>query len=125
MKRLLAALLAASVLAPAAATARISDNLQLVTPAGPDAFTVQFRAGRAARDYWCAAGEYVIDGLNLPRTTRIFRIEPAPPRPQGRSITFSLSPEDAVHSGLAVISTTGTPGITASHARLLCETASR
>ena len=125
MKRLLAALLAVSVLAPAAATARVTDNLQRVTPAGPDAFTVQFRAGRAARDYWCAAGEYVIEELNLPRNTRIFRIAPEPPRPQGQSVTFSLSPEGAVHPGIAIISSTGKPGLTASHARLLCETARR
>ena len=121
---ILAALLTAASLSPAAATDRITGTLQTVDRTGPDSFTVNFRAGRAARDYWCAAGEYVIQGLNLPRTTRIFRVAPEPPRPQGASVSFSLSPEGAVHPGIAVISTTGNPGLTASHARLLCTTVS-
>lgn len=117
---LMAALATSAAVTPAAAIDRIAPNLQNVTSTGPGTFTVSFRAGRGAPDYWCAAGEFVVKELNLSRTTRIWRTAPEPPRPQGASVSFSLSPEGAVHSGLAVISTSSRGGLTASHARQLC-----
>jgi hypothetical protein len=118
MRFALIALLTGTTLA-APATAFQADNGLLVQPSAADAFDVPYRGLSGADDFWCAAGDYVIRGLHLSPSTRIWRQSP-PPRRSGQGIRFSLSPEGAAQStGLAQL----TPGgsLTAAHAQSLCD----
>lgn len=56
-------------------------------------FIVPWRGRSAAADFWCAAGDYVIRGLNQSPTTRIFRVTDRPRR-AGEPMAFSLNPGD-------------------------------
>ncbi|MCX7287981.1 MAG: hypothetical protein NTW20_10600 [Rhodobacterales bacterium] len=82
-------------------------------------FEVRPRGGLSNSDAWCAAGDFVIRGLRLPRSTPVWRIS-EPPRPSGQGIVFSLSSQGAA-------STTGLVGsggasASASHGQSLCQT---
>ena len=104
-------------LAPQSARAWIASNGLVVTPRSPTTFEVPWRGRSSIRAFWCAAGDYVKRDLNLRGTTRIYRTSPVP-RHAGQSLRFSLTPENAQHSGLAVI---GSPlGLRAGHARTFC-----
>lgn len=107
----------ALALAPGAAPAWIAEN-GLVVEQGPGGgFTVPYRGLSGARDFWCAAGDYVIRELDLPPETLIFRTS-SPPRRGGDGISFSLSSENAKKPGLLLWS--GRRGISASLAREFC-----
>lgn len=107
----------ASAVFPAAASAWIASNGLIVKPTGQTSFEVPYRGKSGARDFWCAAGDYVRSELNLPGNTRIYRTSPVPRR-SGQGIRFSLSPEGAQPSGLAVLG--GHRSISAVHAVTLC-----
>jgi hypothetical protein len=82
-------------------------------------FEVRSRGGLGNSDAWCAAGDFVIRGLRMPRTTQVWRIS-EPPRKSGQGIVFSLSSQGAA-------STTGLVGsggssVSASHGQSLCQT---
>ena len=120
MRKILLTTLVALSLAPLAAQAQVADitrNGLFVERTSADSFRIPYRGRSGARDFWCAAGDFVRFDLNLPGTTKIYRTSP-PPRGAGEAITFSLSPQGARPTGLAVI---GSPlGLSASHALLQC-----
>lgn len=111
---LLATLLA---LAPTAAPAWIAQNGLVVDASGGAEFSVPYRGKSGARDFWCAAGDYVIRELGRSSATVIYRTS-SPPRRSGQGIRFSLSPESATKPGLFMLY--GGPGITAGHAQGFC-----
>lgn len=104
-------------LVPLAADAWITNRGQIVEPRGSGAFEVAWRGRSAVRDFWCAAGEYVERELLLPGRTKIYRTSRVP-RHAGESMSFSLSPQNAMSTGLAVIGSP--PGLSAAHARTFC-----
>lgn len=101
---------------PATANAWIAQN-GLIVEKSPGGFTVPYRGLSGARDFWCAAGDYVLRELNLTPDTLIFRTS-SPPRRSGQGISFSLSPEGARKPGLLLWS--GQRGVSASLAREFC-----
>lgn len=113
--------LLALALVPLAAQAQVADitrNGLFVIKTGPNSFAIPYRGRSGARDFWCAAGDYVRYELHMPGVTRIYRTSPLPRR-AGKGVSFSLSPTGAQSTGLAVI---GSPrGISASHALLQCD----
>lgn len=102
--------------APVASHAWVADNGLIVEPGGGE-FHVPYRGLTGARDFWCAAGDYVIDKLELPPDTLIFRTS-SPPRRAGKGISFSLSVSNAKKPGLFVFGKQ--KGLTAAHARDFC-----
>ena len=118
--RLVALVLAATAtLAAAPASTFQATNGLLVNPAPGAGFDIPYRGLSGASDFWCAAGDYVIRGLHLAPSTRIWRVSP-PPRKAGEGIGFSLSPDGAATAtGLAQL----TPGgsLSAAHAQSLCD----
>ena len=110
-------LLSALLMLPTTASAWIANNGLVVEPS-PGGFTVPYRGLSGAREFWCAAGDYVVEKLGLPPDTVIYRTS-SPPRRSGQGISFSLSPEGAKRPGIFLLS--GGPGVTAGHARHLCD----
>ncbi|MCJ8139680.1 hypothetical protein [Falsirhodobacter halotolerans] len=83
-------------------------------------FMVQYEPGAAARNYWCAAGDFALRRLNVNPTTPIYRISPKP-LPRMTGMMFSLSPEGATDdTGIFVIPNRGY--LSAGFADSLCET---
>jgi hypothetical protein len=83
-------------------------------------FFVPYRGLSGDPAFWCAAGDYVLNFLDLPSGTRIFRIS-EPPRRSGQGIQFSLLPEGAAsRTGLNVITSGPTGSISATTAFALC-----
>ena len=115
MKRFLAALVLATL--PTTAPAWIAQN-GLVVERAPGGFHVPYRGLSGARDFWCAAGDYVVRELNLPPDTLIYRTS-SPPRRAGQGIRFSLSSDGATKPGIVLLS--GGRGVSAALARELCE----
>ncbi len=88
--------LSAPMAAPAAAAGRDfwSISGMHVVADGPQSFSV-INDGFPSEDrIWCAAADYVLNGLRLPARTRIWVLSPIP-RPRGQGMRFSLSPEGA------------------------------
>ena len=106
------------LLLPTAAPAWIAQNGLVVEPSGGSDFAVPYRGKSGARDFWCAAGDYVIRELDQPPGTRIYRTS-SPPRRSGQGIRFSLSTEGATRPGLFMIF--GETSVSAAHARSLCD----
>ena len=109
---LLTAVLAMAAI-PGAASAWIAGNGLIVRPTGATTFDIPYRGRSGPRDFWCAAGDYVRYQLPRSGNTRIYRTSPLPRR-SGQGISFSLSPQGAEPSGLAIIG--GHRGIRALHA---------
>ena len=116
--RLLFAVLICQSLAVTSAQAYLATNDLKVVATGPQAFHVPYRGQSGAPAFWCAAGDYVVRKLGLSHATRIYRTSSGP-RQGGNGIDFSLSSQGAKSSGLLVISRD--KGISAGHARALCE----
>src|SRR5690606_39144387 len=110
--------LAATLAAPADA-AFIAENMKPVTPTGPGRFEVASHGDSVVKEFWCAAGDYVLRGLGQPPATRIWRVS-APPQRGNAGIEFSLSPEGAQPPGIAILGGDGV-SLTAAHAHQLCE----
>ena len=115
MKHLVTALIFA--LTPTMAPAWIAQN-GLIVEERAGGFHVPYRGLSGARDFWCAAGDYVIRELNLPPDTLIYRTS-SPPRRSGDGIRFSLRPEGAKKPGLLLLS--GKRGVSAALAREFCQ----
>lgn len=116
MRTLVLAALAAA-LTPMTAGADITRGGFVVNPIGPGAFEVPWRGRSGPRDFWCAAGTYARYELGLSGNTRLYRTSPLPRR-GGEAVRFSLSPEGAQPTGLALIG--GSNSISVAHARLQC-----
>lgn len=107
-------------LAASPAMAFFSQNSLVVVDEGNGTFNVPFRGKSGDPEFWCAAGDYVIRGLGMPVSTRIFRLS-EPPRRQGQGIRFSLNPEGAAsRTGVAVFTTGPTGSISATLAQSFC-----
>ena len=115
MKRLVFACLIALV--PTAAPAWLAQNGLIVKPS-PGGFEVPYRGLSGARDFWCAAGDYVVRELGRSPDTLIYRTS-SPPRRSGQGIRFSLSPEGAKKPGIFLLS--GRRGVSAGMARDFCQ----
>jgi hypothetical protein len=113
---ILPALMAAGLAFPAAAFQ--SQNNFTVRQLDNTRFEVLSRGGLGNTDAWCAAGDFVIRGLRLPRNTQIWRIS-EPPRRSGQSIVFSLSSEGA-SATTGLVSIGGGPSVSANHGQNLC-----
>ncbi|MEM6385134.1 MAG: hypothetical protein AAF718_02745 [Pseudomonadota bacterium] len=103
---------------PTVAPAWLAENGLIVRQKG-SGFEVPYRGLTGARDFWCAAGDYVIRELEMPPDTRIYRTS-KPPRRAGQGVRFSLRAEGATRTGLLVWSEGR--GLTASFAREFCQT---
>jgi len=103
--RFLAQTLAVAAFALAAGAVQAAEtgfpavNGLTVRPTGAQEFHVAFGGLVGNDDFWCAAGDYVIRGLGLPPSTRVYRTS-APPRHAGEGVDFSLSDAKATDSGL-------------------------
>lgn len=115
MKHLVTAVLILS--SPSTAFAWIAQNGLVVEPTGGSEFIVPYRGKSGSRDFWCAAGDYVVRELGRPPGTRIYRTS-SPPRRGGDGIRFSLSPEGAKKPGLFLLG--DGRGVSAGHARGFC-----
>lgn len=119
MKRIAAIFAAALAIAASPAAAFIAFDSYRVD-GDASRFMVQYKPGSAARNYWCAAGDFAIRGLNVNPTTPIYRISPRP-LPRMTGMLFSLSPEGATDdTGIFVIPNRGY--LSAGFAQSLCET---
>ena len=116
MRHLLTAAVCAALATPAAAFT--AQNGLVVRADGSDAFDVAWTGPSGAPDFWCAAGDFAIRGLNLPTATRIFRYD-APRRKGGEGIRFGLDESRAQPTGLLRLQ--GGRGLTAAYARRFCE----
>lgn len=118
MKLKLGLAIAAALVSASQAGAFMATNSLIVRATGPDSFEVPYRGLNGPGDFWCAAGDYVIRELELPADTRIYRTS-SPPRRAGQGMTFSLNAQGAKKTGLVRLNRGR--GVTASHARNLCE----
>lgn len=112
--------LVASVALAFPAHAYMASNGLVIEPIGPTEFTVPYRGESGAAAFWCAAGEYVVGGLDLLPTTRIYRTS-KPPRRAGEGISFSLRPEAAENPGVVILGSND-KGMSAAMAQLFCDT---
>jgi|APEBP8051073178_1049388.scaffolds.fasta_scaffold00054_136 hypothetical protein len=124
MVRLIAAV-PVLLLAGLPALAFEAQNDMVVEATGEGTFTVPYRGVTVEEDFWCAAGDYVMRGLDKSGATLVYRTS-APPAKVGDAVTFSLSAAGAV-SSTGLSSEGGTPGaLEAGVAQGLCaESASR
>lgn len=106
----------AALAAPAFAFS--AKNGMRVDPVDARTFVVAFPSPEGEVQYLCAAGDYVIRGLGLSASTRIYRASP-PPRKRGQGITFTLDESRKVKLGLlsAFGRDKGDGGISAGSAR--------
>lgn len=96
----------------------VASNGLLVQQVNETDFFVPFRGRPAATSFWCAAGDFVVRGLDLRPGTRVFRLSP-PPRRGGDGVLFSLSPEGAQDRGVQVWGSKDA-GMSASLAQTYC-----
>jgi len=109
----------------------VARNLVQVVPdpSVPGRFEVRQRAGEGGSGYWCAAGQYVIEGRRMHPTTRVYLQQPmGPGRVAGRnSIGFTVAPDaqlsataDAQVNGLTMSMKRVGENWSAEHARSQC-----
>lgn len=85
----------------------IASNSMVVfgDPAVPGRFEVQQRAGRGGSDYWCAAGEYAIQGLGVRPGTRIYLETPYGAghlSSNGKTAGFTVAPSAELQQRAAI-----------------------
>lgn len=116
---LLALTLTVAAAAPAAAFTTL--NRYFAKETGSGTFNVEWRGGPSgASAFWCAAGDFVMRGMGLPASTRIWRTSPEP-RKGGEPMTFSLSAEGSTETGLLILFGDGN-SVSAMGTRSFCET---
>ena len=115
---LLSAFLTAGLFASPALAFQSQNNFT-VRQIDSQRFEVKSRGGLGASDAWCAAGDFVISGLRLPRGTTVWRIS-EPPRPRGQSIVFSLS-SDGAASTTGLVGSSRDSSLSASHGEAMCQ----
>lgn len=99
------------------ASAFTAQNGLRVEAVGETAFDVPWSGRSDAAAFWCAAGDYAVRVLHVPKSARIYRYSP-PPRRSGEGIRFGLDPAEAVPNGLLRLQ--GGKGMSAAHGRLMC-----
>jgi hypothetical protein len=114
----LAAALVAATSFGAPAQAFVAENFKPVAQSGPERFVVGYRGDSVVREFWCAAGDYVIRGLGRGPATRIWRISGR--RTGGQGIEFALNPDGAQPPGITILGGDGA-SLTAAAAWQLCE----
>lgn len=69
----------------------------------PGRFEIRQRAGEGGSDYWCAAGQYVIEGRRMNPNTRIYLQQPMGPGrvSGGNSIGFTVAPDASLSAAAA------------------------
>jgi hypothetical protein len=95
------------------------ESATVIYTSANDPFTVKFKAGYGAPDFWCAAGRFA-DKQRLSISQPIYRLTPSP-RPQGSGMqfTFVRPAGGGQPTGLNRISSTP-DSLTASAARDQC-----
>lgn len=83
------------------------------------AFEVQFSPGMGAANAWCAAGDYAIRYLNLPHTTKIWRVS-EPPRGVGQGVSFAMTAANAATKSGLIRLNEQDASFTAASAQALC-----
>ncbi len=102
------------------AAAFVAANGLLVEQRSDGSIFVPLRGRSADKSFWCAVGDFVSNGLQMPGGTRIYRLS-APPRKQGDGILFSLSPEGASEkTGITVYGSGPKNSISAAMAFAFC-----
>ncbi|WP_380054218.1 hypothetical protein ACFE33_13110 [Falsihalocynthiibacter sp. SS001] len=101
-------------------------------PSVPGRFEVQQRAGRGGSDYWCAAGEYAIQGMGVGPASRIYLETPYGAgylSNSGKTAGFTVAPDAQLQAAAAAQSNGLTMSIKrvgenwgAEHARTQCPT---
>lgn len=91
-----------------------------VTDHGAGRFEVKARPGLGASAAWCAAGDYVIHHLNMPRGTTLWRLS-VPPRPAGQGVLFGLSGREAAPASGLLRFGPDSAGLSAAAAEALCD----
>lgn len=81
-------------------------------------FSIPYMGRSEVRDFWCAAGDYVVSELNLSPNTPIYRLTPAP-RSAGSPVRFSLTKHWKTAVGAPVAPTITV--LRAGDARALCD----
>lgn len=110
----------ALALLPVPGSAFTTQNRYFAKETGPGQFAVEWRGGPpGASAFWCAAGDFVMRGMGLPATTKIWRVSP-PPLRGGEPMLFSLSPEGAAETGLMILFAEGN-SLSAMGTRSFCE----
>jgi hypothetical protein len=98
-------------------------------PSAPGRFEVRQKAGEGGSGYWCAAGQYVIEGRRMGPTTRIYLEQPIGPGKVvgGTSIGFTVAPDaslsaaaEAQENGLIMSMNRIGENWSAEHARSQC-----
>lgn len=117
-KPLLAALAVAAAVTVSPAQAFVASNGLWVQRVNETDFFVPFRGRSGATSFWCAAGDFVVRGLDLRPGTRVFRLS-SPPRPSGEGMMFSLRSEGAQDRGVQVWGSEDA-GMSASLAQTYC-----
>jgi hypothetical protein len=95
------------------------ESATVIYTSANEPFTVKFKAGYGAPDFWCAAGRFA-NQQRLPISQPIYRLSPSP-RPQGAPVQFSFvrPPGGGQPTGLNRISSTP-DSLSASAARDQC-----
>ncbi|MCB2129160.1 MAG: hypothetical protein KDE03_08805 [Rhodobacteraceae bacterium] len=106
-------------LAQPASSFTAENGLEVLATGSRD-FTVPYGGLSGPADFWCAAGDYALRELGLRSGAQIYRTSAAPRR-AGDGMRFSLDATAAVRSTGLLLIGPKTAGITAGHARSLCD----
>lgn len=77
------------------AFAFVNDPRLRVSQINSSDFIVEYKWNADLTDYWCAAGNFVMNTLGLPDRTRVYRLSPLPRR-AGQGISFTLDADRSV-----------------------------
>ena len=91
----------ALALLPSAASAGFPEAQLSFRSTQMDVFSIPYMGRSSPRDFWCAAGDYVVSELNLSPNTPIYRLTPTPGL-AGDGVRFSLTKRWKAASGAPV-----------------------
>lgn len=106
---------------PAMAAYMAINGVRVYPEKGGRTFDVPLQFKTTDQSFWCAAGDYVLNGLRMRGKTPIYLIG-EPPRKAGQGMRFSLDPEGAASkTGVSIFGNSGPKNsVSASIARNLC-----
>ena len=102
LQTLATTLIAALSLGQVSTLTWINPDRYSVRPLSTSSFEVFWRGRSTPRDFWCVAGDYARRELGATPATHIYRVSSLA-RHIGQVTRFSLSPDGALPTGLAVI----------------------